>query len=391
MARIYVSSTFVDLREHRAKVIETLRQLGHEVVAMENYVAEDQIPLETCVRDVSSCEIYIGIFGWRYGFIPDGNQTGLSITEHEYRQAEQQHIPRLIFLLEASCPWPPHYIDAFSGDNEKGQRIRSFREELQRKRLVSFFTSPDDLARTVGVSVSLSAAKAWLNPLEGAEALADVVRTPLGSSLTLDIMKAIKSLTRNVGNVQVLEINLRNGDYWWSSRLFLVAALAVEHTSVGCLAFVTEGNRFFGLASPWATLLSLSKAFPEVAKAYYGTLRQPTPNVDPTDEIVSRVQDFSIAIGQLQGGEAANKVIVSQALLRQWLGAELVQEGLETNSLALGPLDAFRVLDRHSPYVALVREGELVGVVDRAAFATNVARGVFKARLGNTTLNRSEE
>ena len=61
-----MSSTFVDLREHRAKVIETLRQLGHDVVAMENYVAEDQIPLETCVRDVSSCEIYVGIFGWRY-------------------------------------------------------------------------------------------------------------------------------------------------------------------------------------------------------------------------------------------------------------------------------------------------------------------------------------
>ena len=46
MARIYVSSTFVDLEEHRAKLIETLRQLGHDVVAMENYVAENQIPLE---------------------------------------------------------------------------------------------------------------------------------------------------------------------------------------------------------------------------------------------------------------------------------------------------------------------------------------------------------
>src|ERR1044072_4783304 len=263
MAKIYVSSTFIDLREHRARVIETLRQLGHDIVAMENYVSEDQIPLEKCLGDVSSCEIYVGIFGWRYGFIPDDDQLGLSITEHEYRQAEQQRIPRLVFLLEASSPWPPNYIHAFSGDNGKGERIRVFREELQQKKLVSFFTSPDDLARTVGVSVSLTTAKAWLKPLEGAEALAAVARTPLGSSLTPDIMEAITSLTRNVGNVQVLEINLRNGDYWWSSRLFLVAALAVEHTSVGCLAFVTDGNHFFGLASPWATLLALSKAFPE--------------------------------------------------------------------------------------------------------------------------------
>ena len=200
-------------------------------------------------------------------------------------------------------------------------------------------------------------------------------------------MEAITSLTRNVGNVQVLEINLRNGDYWWSTRLFLVAALAVEHTSVGCLAFVTEGNHFFGLASPWATLLALSKAFPGVAKAYYGTLREPTLNLDPSYEIVYRVQDFSMALGQLPGQEAANKVIVSQALLSRWLGAELVQDSLESNSLALESLDALRVLDRHSSHVALVREGKLVGVVDRAAFATNVARGVFEARLGKSSAN----
>ena len=60
---------------------------------------------------------------------------------------------------------------------------------------------------------------------------------------------------------------------------------------------------------------------------------------------------------------------------------------MEVSSSALGALDAFRVLDRHSPYVALVRKGKLAGVVNRAAFATNVARGVFEARLGKTPLN----
>src|SRR3989442_1733259 len=114
MARIYVSSTFVDLREHRAKVIETLRQLGHDVVAMENYVAEDQIPLEKCLHDADSCDLYVGVFAWRYGFIAAEDPTRLSITEREYRQAEERGIPRLIFVLEPSVPWPPHYIDAFT-------------------------------------------------------------------------------------------------------------------------------------------------------------------------------------------------------------------------------------------------------------------------------------
>jgi len=38
MARIYVSSTYEDLREQRAEVEHVLRQ-GHTVVCMEDYVA----------------------------------------------------------------------------------------------------------------------------------------------------------------------------------------------------------------------------------------------------------------------------------------------------------------------------------------------------------------
>jgi hypothetical protein len=254
--------------------------------------------------------------------------------------------------------------------------------------LVSFFTSPDDLARTVGVSTSLTAAKAWLQPLKGVESLAEVQRLPLDESYLPNIIQATRSLGRELEDVRVLDIDLQRGDYyWWSTRLFLVAALTAEYTSVDCLAFVTEGDRFLGLASAWTTLNALSKAFPEVAKAYYSTLRQPDPNVDPTDEIVSRVQNFSIALGRLQGGEEANKFDVSPQLLQRWLGTELAQDSLEADSLqansaGLELLYANRASDRRFPYVALVREGKLVRVVDRAALAINVVRGYIKVTRG---------
>jgi hypothetical protein len=44
--RIYLSSTYVDLVEHRAAVARVLRQMGHEVIGMEEYVAEGARPLE---------------------------------------------------------------------------------------------------------------------------------------------------------------------------------------------------------------------------------------------------------------------------------------------------------------------------------------------------------
>ena len=42
MARIYLSATYSDLQEHREKAYRALRQLDHDAIAMEDYVASDQ-------------------------------------------------------------------------------------------------------------------------------------------------------------------------------------------------------------------------------------------------------------------------------------------------------------------------------------------------------------
>ena len=62
--------------------------------------------------------------------------------------------PRLIFLLDLAVAWPPTWMDAFTGDGDRGARIRALREELGRERLVSFFATADELAQMVGVAVT---------------------------------------------------------------------------------------------------------------------------------------------------------------------------------------------------------------------------------------------
>jgi hypothetical protein len=154
MARIYVSSTYGDLWDHREKVYRTLRQLGHDVVAMEDYVATDQRPLAKCLEDVAACDLYVGIFAHRYGYVPEhDNPEGRSITELEYRRAQGLGIPRLVFLLDEVTPWPPPRMDVFTGDSDQGVRIRTLREELGRERLASFFATADQLAQQVSVAV----------------------------------------------------------------------------------------------------------------------------------------------------------------------------------------------------------------------------------------------
>ena len=90
VAKIYVSSTYSDLKECREAVYDTLRKMRHEVIAMEDYVATDQRPLDKCLADVANCDVYVGIFAWRYGYIPSkDNPEKRSITEREFRHAVQ--------------------------------------------------------------------------------------------------------------------------------------------------------------------------------------------------------------------------------------------------------------------------------------------------------------
>jgi hypothetical protein len=68
--RIFISSSFEDLKEHRAAAIRVLGQLGHEVIAMEEMVAGAVAPLSKVIEMVDRCEAYVGLFAWRYGYVP---------------------------------------------------------------------------------------------------------------------------------------------------------------------------------------------------------------------------------------------------------------------------------------------------------------------------------
>jgi hypothetical protein len=155
MAKIYLSSTYSDLKDYREAVYRILRMLRHDVIAMEDYVAKDQRPLDKCLEDVKGCDIYVGILGWRYGFIPDqDNPEQKSITELEYRQAEASGTPQLMFLVEEDAPWPNEHKDSETGNGSSGQRISEFRAEIQNDWTFSHFRTPDHLAGLVSVAVN---------------------------------------------------------------------------------------------------------------------------------------------------------------------------------------------------------------------------------------------
>ena len=156
MAKIYISSTFNDLQDQRRATREAVLKMGHQPVAMESYVAEEHRPLEVCLRDVRASDGYIGIFAWRYGYIPENQEK--SITHLEYEEAGKQRIPRLIFMLKDDAPWSPKLMDK---DDEK---IRMFRQLLEKEHVIKYFSNTDGLMAEVTAAVATCFSKGQTIP-----------------------------------------------------------------------------------------------------------------------------------------------------------------------------------------------------------------------------------
>ena len=145
--KIYVSSTYEDLKKYRKAVRDAIRKFNHEDVAMEYYVAESKRPLNKCLDDVRRCDIYVGIFAWRYGYIPQGSE--LSITEQEFRQALKHKKSILCFLLNETVQWP----DEFKDKGLAGEKLQALRNEIKKHFLCAKFSSPEGLGIEVAAAI----------------------------------------------------------------------------------------------------------------------------------------------------------------------------------------------------------------------------------------------
>lgn len=147
MSRVYVSSTFQDLQDHRRAVSLSIKRLGHADVAMEYYVAEPGRPLDRCLADAGSADLYLGIFARRYGFVPPGYDR--SITELELRQAQRNGVDCLCFLLDDQVEWPAEWVEQGPG----AERLAALRAEITDRYLAGVFRSADELGAIATASI----------------------------------------------------------------------------------------------------------------------------------------------------------------------------------------------------------------------------------------------
>ncbi len=129
----FVSSTFEDLKEHRAHVIRQLRRAGFHVDPMEDWTADNQEPKEFSQKRLDGCDVCVLLVAFRRGYVPDGESR--SITQLEYDAAVKQDIEILVFMLQEEAPWPRKFDEL-----DKDPELQSWREHLRKSHGAEFFT-----------------------------------------------------------------------------------------------------------------------------------------------------------------------------------------------------------------------------------------------------------
>ena len=67
--QIFISSTYIDLKEERQAAVQAILKAGHIPAGMELFTAGDKSQMETIKRWIDESDIYMLILGGRYGSI----------------------------------------------------------------------------------------------------------------------------------------------------------------------------------------------------------------------------------------------------------------------------------------------------------------------------------
>lgn len=141
--QIFVSSTYIDLKEERQAAVEAILKSGNIPAGMELFAAGDKSQLETITRWIDESDVYFLILGGRYGSIE--STTGNSYTEIEYDYAKSINKPTFAVVIKED------YLNKKVQENsidfierEHNDKLKQFRDKVL-KNTSSFFSSTSDI------------------------------------------------------------------------------------------------------------------------------------------------------------------------------------------------------------------------------------------------------
>jgi Domain of unknown function (DUF4062) len=190
--QVFVSSTFSDLKDERAKVLQAILECKAFPSGMELFPSANDEQFEFIKREIDSSDYYIVLIAGRYGSL---SGDGISYTEKEFDYALSQGKPILAFLVRDPSELP---VKKCEPEAKNKLKLEQFRERAKASRVVSHYENPDDLKSAVLHSLNY---QFKINPQRG--------WTPAGHSKREDL-EEIRALLNKVLNLESENADLKS-------------------------------------------------------------------------------------------------------------------------------------------------------------------------------------
>ncbi len=168
--RVFLSSTALDLLEHRQIADDTLLRLAQQSIVMERFGALPNTPVAECERLAADADVLVCIVAHRLGFEPEPGRG--SITRREVEAARRAGKPVYAWIVDDAHPWTqPKEQDRLMqpdvlADPAKVQQVaaavqalQEFKTWLRANFVVETFTTPDDLRGKIATALAPLAAQ----------------------------------------------------------------------------------------------------------------------------------------------------------------------------------------------------------------------------------------
>lgn len=145
--QIFISSTYLDMKEERQAAVEAILKSANIPAGMELFTSGNESQLQTIMRWIDESDIYVLLLGGRYGSIE--KSSGLSYTEVEYDYAVTQKKPYFaIVITEEALDKKVKSFGINAIEKEEPKKHSEFREKVL-SNISSFYSEPKDIKLSI--------------------------------------------------------------------------------------------------------------------------------------------------------------------------------------------------------------------------------------------------
>lgn len=211
--QIFISSTYVDLKDERQAAVQAILKAGHIPAGMELFTAGDKSQMETIKRWIDESDIYMLILGGRYGSIEP--TTSLSYTELEYDYAVEKEKP--LFAVVITDDALERNVKAHGTERlerEQPAALADFKKKVL-SNISSFYDDPKDIKlavhETIGDFIGRYDFSGWIrgNTVpDTAPLLEEITRLTRQRNDLETQLGDLKKVSRGVAQAEAEQVNL---------------------------------------------------------------------------------------------------------------------------------------------------------------------------------------